>query len=240
MKYAILLLILFTGCAAQEIDPLAGIVDRGKIIVGSDIPYPPMEFFEGDTPAGLDIDIAQEIADSLGVEMEVIDYDWDGLFMAVESGEVDFAISSITITAERSEKMLFSVPYFNAGQTIVVADSTLTLDDLKELKIGAQTDTTSYDEAEKLGIVVGFETYEEHAIPALRSGEISAIVIDYVAAAMIAKEADLEILGDPFTQEFYGIATNKENTALMDEINSLLRDMKRTGKLKELSDKWLK
>jgi len=261
MKKSVLLLgfiILIIGCTAQveqEISDrsLIDLQERGKIIVGSDVPYGVMEFFdENNDIVGIDVDIAREIATQLGVELEIYDYDWDNIFIDIKSGKLDIAVTSMTITPERSQEMLFSAPYFNGGQSIVVRnsdDSINSPDDLKGLKIGAQTDTTGLEEAKKYADAVveyvGLDTPDETSGKTmwklLESGDIDAVIVDYVAAIdVVIQNPSLKLAGEPFTQEFYGIPTKLGNNALIEEINSIIREMKRNGRLKEIQDKWIR
>jgi polar amino acid transport system substrate-binding protein len=231
---------------------LLTVQERGKLIVGSDIPYPPMEMFdEAGNPIGLDIDVAKAVAAKMNVEVEFVDYGWDELFVAVKDGSVDFGVSSITITVDRSKEMLFSSPYFDAGQTIVVPANAQFKEaaELKGKKIGAMKETTSFDEAVKLSgdaaLATAYENMETTdgagIVPDLKSGKIDALIVDYVGAAdIVKKDPSLKILGTPVTQEYYGFATKLGNDALANEVNKHLREMTRNGELKAIQDKWLK
>lgn len=251
----LMLLLVMGGCitpAEETEDPtLLRIQERGRLIVGSDIPYGVMEFYdESGNTVGIDYDIAYEIADYLEVELEFRNVGWDLLFDDVKSGEIDLAIAAITITPERAEEMLFSIPYFNGGQILIVDEDNEEIQgvlDLSDKRIGVQLDSTSEIEAKKyvdennLVLYLGydFELVDEGMIYDLKSGEIDAIIIDYVAAIDIVNhEKELKIIGKPFTEEFYGIITAKENTVLIDEVNAVLRELKETGEMNEIINKW--
>lgn len=225
---------------------LLDIKEKGKLVVGSDVPYGVMEFFdESGNIVGLDIDIVQEIVDGFGVELVVRDVVWEELFNAVKSGEIDVAISSITITPERSEEMLFSIPYFNGGQSIVVKKDNENIklpDDLKDKKVGVQIESTGLYAVQEYTPDELISTYQntEEIVDAINAESVDAVVVDYIAAIGIANEDSLlKIVGEPFTQEYYGIATKLGNHALMDEVNKILREMKRTGRLDEIKGKWV-
>lgn len=230
---------------------LLDIKEKGKLIVGADVPYGIMEFFdESGNIVGIDVDIANEIASRLGVELEFLDYEWESLFVAVKSGEIDIAIAAMTITPERSEEMLFSIPYFNGGQVIIVRSDNEEIklpDDLKDKKIGVQKETTGHYAVEKYSDSLW--TYDSYEVPEddpesgmiydLKNNTTDAIVVDYIAGVEIVKDnPSLKIVGEPFTEEFYGIPTKKGNDALMDEINNILRDLKLSGKLDDITEKW--
>ncbi len=219
----------------------------GKLVVGAIPDYPPMEYIdESGEFVGYDLDVTREIAAQMGVATEFKQIPWGELFDAVKSGEVDIIISAITITPERQEEMLFSVPYFDAGQVITVRvenDDIKGPEDLNGTKVGVSAGTTceqavlEYADRES---VIGYPGYEE-IIEDLKAGEIDALVTDLIGSSGYVKENpdDLKMVGEPFTQEYYGIATNLDNVALMDEINKILRNMKTTGKLKDLKSTWL-
>lgn len=232
---------------------LADIKDRGVLVVGSDIPFGLMEFYDQDNnPAGIDIDIVREIANRLGLELDVRKYGWDDLFGAVKSGEIDLAISSITITPERQREMLFSIPYFNGGQVILVKSDNQAVKgviDLLGKKIGVQQDTTGYDEARKYtsdDLIYAYLNFEgvnggTAIINDLNKGLFSIIIVDYIQALdMITKYSGLKIVGVPFTKEEYGIATKLGNDSLMKKINSTLNDMLEDGTIKKINAKWIK
>lgn len=230
---------------------LANVKKRGVLVVGSDIPYGVMEFFdENYKEVGIDVDIAQEIANKLGVKLEFNDYDWESIFSKVEKGDIDLAISSITITPERQKIMLFSNPYFNGGQIVIVrSDNTEIkgMNDLFNKKIAVQKDTTGYIEAKKytkenlIFPYLNFETSLDgsNIVNDLKDGKFDAIIVDYVQGLSIIKSnKEVTIVGVPFTKENYGIATKLGNNSLMDKVNSILSNMEKSGVLQKIKIKW--
>lgn len=229
---------------------LSDIKTRGKLVVGSDIPYGVMEFFDEDgNPAGIDVDIAKEIASEIGVELDYKDYDWENLFSAVKSGEVDLMISSLTITEERSKEMFLSAPYFSGGQVIIVRADNQNIKlpgDLKGKRVGVQKETTGHYEVQKYvseELIILYSNYDSTPTSGifydLESGIIDAAVLDYIVGVGIARERPpLKLSGKPFTQEYYGIATKMGNEELIEEVNKILRELKRTSRLDEIKSKW--
>lgn len=114
-------------------------------------------------------------------------------------------------------------------------------EDLADKTVAAKQGTTSETEAKKYaGEVATFEDDLTTVKNDLINENIDAIIIDYVAGAKLVKgESEIMIVGAPFTQEFYGIATNKDNQELMQDINSVLRNMKRDGSLRQITNKWI-
>lgn len=240
---------IFLGPTKENVfknQELKQILIQRTIVVGTEATYPPMEFLdEQGNFAGLDIDIAHEIASDLGVRAEFQNIAWEKIFDALLEGKVDMLISAITITPERLERMEFSDPYFNAGQVIVTTTDGLNgikgTEDLTGKKLGVQIDTTSHAEALKYtdtGLVIAYENYDL-AAEDLLMGAIDAIIIDYPAGVgMVLKQKDFKIIGEPFTQEFYGIAVRKDETELLKHINGTIRQLKREGTIEKLIEKW--
>jgi arginine/lysine/histidine transporter system substrate-binding protein len=232
--------------AKPETNPeLQEIKSRGKIIVGTEAEYPPMEFIDDDGNfAGIDIDIAKEIAKDLGAEAEFRHILWQDIFDALLAEEVDMVISAVTILPERAEIMAFSSPYFNAGQIIVVAEGNAeniqSTNNLDGKTIGVQEDTTSHFEAKKLTAEVAAYVDYNEAREDLLAGKLDAIIIDYPAGIELARTQEgLKIVGEPFTNEFYGVAVRKENQALLAKINNTLMRLKKSSDIGKIINKWL-
>ncbi len=255
---ALLAAVLISGCTQtvqqveQENGPtdssLLDIKESGKIVIGTYAKLDPMTYLDDSGEfVGHDIEIAKEIASKLGVSVEFQDIFFPDMLEAAKSGEIDIALSAITITTERSEEMLFSIPYFDAGQTMVVMgdnDNITTPGDMEGKMIGVMSGTTGEKAVLALDYIdpsmVKVAEEKEDRVNSLLDGEVDVIVEDLVGASGVVKNnPSLKIVGDPFTQEYYGIATQLGNDALMKEINSILREMKTSGKLKEIKDKWL-
>ncbi|MFW5743393.1 MAG: basic amino acid ABC transporter substrate-binding protein [Spirochaetota bacterium] len=220
------------------------------ITVGTDATWPPMEFVNEDKElVGYDIDLMNAIADAAGFEVEFQNTAWDGIFAGLGTGEYDAVISSVTITEDRKQTMDFSEPYINAGQVLIVQQSTTgveTLEDLVGERVGAQIGTTG---AFEVGNVDGVElsTYDELglAIEDLANGRIAGVVADTPIAADYVLQNDeysdaLKIVGEPFTEEFYGIAVEKGNDEVLALINEGLAKVKEEGIPAQLEDKWLR
>lgn len=230
---------------------LINIKKRGVLIVGSGIPYGVMEFWdENNQPIGIDVDIAKEIAAHLRVDLKFNDYSWDELFFKVKTGEIDLVISSITITPERQKELLFSDPYFNGGQVIIVRREDKSIAGMKDLfgkKIAVQERTTGYNQAreytseESVVSYLDFNSLPDGTgiIEDLKDGKFSAIIVDYIQALnLIKNDSELKIVGVPFTQEEYGLVTKIGNDLFIKEINSILKDMETDGHLQEIITKW--
>jgi polar amino acid transport system substrate-binding protein len=221
-----------------------------KIVVATDATWPPMEFVDASQEiVGFDVDLIKAVAAQAGFELEVKNQAWDGIFGGLAANKYDAVISSVTITEERKQTMDFSDPYINAGQVLIVKNDVSgveTLADLKGKKAGAQTGTTGAMEIQKVAGVEA-KNYDELglAVEDLYSGRIDGVVADTPIAADFVLQNEkykgsLKIVGKPFTDEYYGIAVNKANTALLKKINKALAKLKADGKITALEDKWLR
>jgi len=224
--------------------------ESGKIVIATDATWPPMEFLNADKEIiGFDIDLMNLAAKKGGFEVEFKNTAWDGIFAGLANSQYDAVMSSVTITEERQETMDFSISYINAGQVLIVEESTsgvTTLADLKGKAAGAQIGTTGFFEIEK---VAGVEpkSYDELglAIADLANGRIAGVVADTPIAADYVLQNDeysgkLKIVGEPFTDEFYGVAVKKGNSAVLEMINKGLKMVVDTADYEKLEDKWLR
>ncbi len=224
---------------------LKKVQDRGTLVVGTSFPYGIMEFLDEDSnPAGVDVEIAKEIARALNVEIKIVDYAWDDLFIAIKSGSVDIALSSISITPERSTEMLFSIPYFSSGQILITRTDTTEINSLEDIvhkSIGVQEGTTAQSGMEALGTelhIVPYATGPE-LVQGLIRGDIDVIVTDFIEAiTVVTDNPSLTIRGGTFSDESYGVTTKLGNNTLMEKVNEVLYELKTTGKIREIGKKF--
>jgi polar amino acid transport system substrate-binding protein len=220
------------------------------IVIATDATWPPMEMVdESKEIVGFDIDLMKAAAEKGGFTVEFQNTAWDGIFAGLAAGEYDAVMSSVTITEERKGTMDFSVPYINAGQILVVPQATSgvkTLADLKGKSVGAQIGTTGSFEIEKVS-GVELRTYDEIglAFEDLVNGRIDALVADTPVAADFALmnpnyKGKMKIVGEPFTEEFYGVAVKKGNKTILDAVNKGLNAVLNTNTYEKIEDEWLR
>jgi polar amino acid transport system substrate-binding protein len=221
-----------------------------KVVVATDATWPPMEMLDANKNIiGFDIDYMKAVAKEAGFQVEFKNTAWDGIFGGLETGNYDAIISSVTITDERKKKYDFSLPYINAGQVLVVPKTTRgvrTLADMKGKKVGAQIGTTGAMEIQKVK-GVELKNYDEIglAFEDMAAGRIAGVVCDTPVAADYALQraeykAKFMIVGEPFTQEQYGIVVKKGDKQLIDLLNKGIKAVKQKGIDKELEKKWLR
>lgn len=225
----------------------SGAATNAKVRVATEAAYPPFEMVDENSKdlVGYDIELMKAIAEKAGFEVEFQNTPFDSVLAGMATCQFDAAVSAITITAERAEKMNFSDPYINAGQiTTVRVDNTDIKGpaDLVGKTIGVQLSTTGQIEAEKIeGATVKPYDTVDLAFLDLSNGQVDAVVADYPTTLnYVNKSADkIMTTGDVFTDESYGIAVCKTNTELLDKINKAMATLKEDGTLKSLEEKWL-
>jgi polar amino acid transport system substrate-binding protein len=244
-RIALVLIVL----AALALSACAPKVSK-KIVFGSDATFPPMEFVDAQkNVVGFDVDMINAVAKAGGFEATVKNTAWDGIFAGLTAGDYDAVLSSVTITDERKGTMDFSAPYVNAGQVIIVPKATTNVskpDDLTGKKVGVQIGTTGDIAVAKIAKVTK-KTYDEIglAVEDLSIGRLDAVVVDSPIAANYVLQnekykAVLQIVGVPFTEEFYGVAVKKGNSKVLDLVNKGLAAIQKDGTLDKLKAKWLK
>lgn len=231
-----------TAAEAADTQAPAG----GKLVMATNAEFPPYEFHEGDKIVGIDAEIAQAIADELGMELEIEDIAFDSIIPEIVSGKADMGLAGMTVTDERKQNVDFSDTYAAASQKIIVKeDSEITTpDDLAGIIVGVQLGTTGdlyVSDLEEENTTVERYSKGFEAVQALSQGKIDAVVIDgEPAKTFVSQTEGLKILEESFTDEEYAIAVKKGNTELLDKINAALKTLKENGTLDEIVAKYIK
>ena len=267
---ALMLLAMLTGCGSSKKDDapaadsntetqepaadttsskLDQIKANGKLLVGTEAQYAPYEFKDLDANvAGCDMWLAQQIADSLGVELEVVDMSFDGIIPAVKSGQVDIGIAAFTKTPERAEEIDFSDLYETSAQFLVVktgnADVYSTKEALAGQKVGAQKGTIQSQLIQSA--LPDSELFELEKYPALalevQNGNIAGLVVDQaVGESLIAtSNGGLEVANFEFTAEeaSFGKAAviAKGNEDLVAAVNEVINKVTADGSYQKAYD----
>ncbi|MBD5559535.1 MAG: transporter substrate-binding domain-containing protein [Clostridia bacterium] len=215
---------------------LKRIIGNGKLIVLTNAQFPPYEYMGSDgTPVGVDMDIAQAIADQIGVELEITDMEFDSLIPALVSGKGDIVAAGMTVDEERKQAVDFSDTYADAKQMIIVPVEGATVaseEDLAGKTIGVQLGTTGdlyvSDNVEGAD-VKQYKSALEAALD-LKNGRLDAVVIDLLPAENIAaSNEDLVLIDMASTDEQYAIAIEKNNEDLVEIINGVIAQLTEDG-----------
>ena len=246
---AVLMVAAFAGCGSAQAGDI--FIEEGKIKVGLEPEYPPMEFKDDNgNLTGFDVELMTEIAKRMGVEVEFVETGWDGIFMGLDAGTYDVVCSGVSITNDRlkENKMIFTDPYMNNGQYIIVPKGVTDInqpEDLAGKKVGVQFATTSDEACIKHLETVQFDLQKydtvQQAFMALEAGHIDVVVTDAsVAIAFVNENAEkFDISTAKLTNEPMAIAARVGNDKLVEELNKVLDEMRADGTLKTLSEKYI-
>jgi polar amino acid transport system substrate-binding protein len=239
----------FTGCSKKE--KSGGMTLDGKTLkIGVNIAYPPFEYYDSDgkTPLGFDIELGKAVAAKLGLEPDIIDVAWEGIFAGLDTNKYDCVISAVTITGERTAAYEFSKPYIGNGQSMILLKGSKitakTPQDLGGRKVGYLTESTSDIYMTKLakdGLKFEADEYDDemNAFADLKAGRCDAVISDSLVATDYVNKpgSPFDLVWEGPAEEYFGIACKKGNTVLRDAIDKALGDLAADGTLKDLSMK---
>ena len=243
---------VFSACGSKSSDSKSGGDGKQVLSMATNAEFPPYEYVEGEDVVGIDVDIAQAIADKLGMELKVDNMNFDSIIPAITSGKDAIGVAGMTVTDERKKNVDFTDSYATGVQVVIVReDSKITY--VKDLTtkgadntIGVQLGTTgdiycTSDIQDKgFGKVQQFNKGAD-AVQALVSGKIDCVVIDNQPAKEFVKaNKGLKILDTEYVTEDYAIAVAKDNTELKDKINGALNELKADGTIQKILDKYIK
>ena len=219
------------------------IVD-GKLTMSTNAQFPPYEMTTDDGGfEGIDVEIATAIAEKLGLELDILDMDFDSALLAVQQGKSDIVMAGVTVNEDRLLVMDFTDSYATGVQVVIVKEgSDVTMDNMGEGLIGTQRGTTGniyctddYGEEHVVAYDDGFT-----AVQALVNGQVDCVVIDNAPAQEFVKNnAGLAILDTEYANEDYAIGVNKGNSALLDAINGALEELIADGTVQSIIDKYI-
>ena len=237
--------------AAAEGEAAAGVatITPGKLMVGIEIGYPPMEYFDEDgaTPIGFDVELATAIAEKLGLELELVDTAWDGIFAGVDTDKYDVIMSSVSWTEGRNENYLLSKTYVANAPVLVVPNNSEIADvmDLEGNSVGVQMETTAdylMQEYIKSGLNTKLVPYEKviNAFDDLKLGRTQAVCTDSVVAAYYLGDdaVNYKTVWEAEEKEPICMCFKKGNDALKDAMEAALDELKAEGKLGEIATKY--
>ncbi len=237
--------------AESSADAAFTTVEEGVLIMATNAEFPPYEYHEGDQVVGIDAEIAQAIAEKLGLTLRIEDMEFDSIISSIKGGKADVGLAGMTVTEERQEEVNFSTSYATGVQVIIVReDSDITsVDDLfaegANHIIGVQLTTTgdlyTTDDIEKAGLGT-IDRYNKgaDAVMALKNGQVDCVVIDNEPAkAFVEANEGLKILDTEYVTEDYAIALSKDNDALQQAVNQALEELIADGTVQSILDKYI-
>lgn len=232
MKKIIVLLcmiMLVAGCGKK---------DDSKLIMVTEAGFAPYEYYSNGEIVGVDVDIAKEIATSMGKELVIKDIAFDSIINEVKTGKADFGAAGISYSEKRAKNVDFTINYSTSKQVVIVKnDSGITnIGDINGKKIAVQLGSiadTYVSSTYKDASVVRQKKYLA-AIEDLNTGKVDCVVMDLLPAEQILKtNSGLKILDGALVEDSYGMIVKKGNKELLDNINKVLEKLKNEGKIDE-------
>jgi len=236
-------------------DTLDEVKKKGTLVVGMEVAYVPYESFQDGKIVGYDPDILALCAPKLGVKLEMIDTAWAGIIPSLYAKKFDMICSAMTITKERAEKVLFSMPYADASNVILLrADESRIKDgtDLSGKVVGVQLGSAAAGIVQAFGEklkamgkpgyadIKQYEHYPE-AYQDLLNKRTDAVINSKSTLLVVMRDAPGKfkiIPGISDITAYFGMSFRKEDTALRDFFNTQLAEMKKDGTLDKLQQKW--
>ena len=235
-----------------EAATLQEIQDKGKIVMATSADFPPFEWIEMQdgkpVQVGVDIDLAQLIADELGVELEVVDTSFDSLIQQVKSNKADISLAGMTYTEERANAVEFSEIYYETNSRFLVhadheGDYTK-LEDFADKKIGVQKGTIQESLAKETFPEAEISSMNKNGdlVEALKAGKVDAVLLDGIViekfheqnADTTAMKLDIQVEESP---DGFAVIADKGNTELMDKINDIIKAARESGELDKIFEK---
>ena len=219
------------------------------LIVASDATWPPIEMLdENKNVVGYSIDYLKAVAKEAGLNVEFRNTAWDGIFAALASNQVDVIAASVSITDKRKKAMLFTDPYYELHQAVVLplGKEIKSLEELAGKKVGGQIGTSAMVQtipASKVKMIV--KTYDEVglAFEDLAKGNLDAVMCDDPVAKYYANTKEeyrdkfhiALVTGDP---EYYGFALRKNDKELAEKLNAGIKAVREKGIEDQINEKW--
>ena len=226
---------VFTACdntnTTEDTTEAATEAETNVLKMATNAYFQPYEYYDNGKIVGIDAEIAAAIAAKLGMELEIVDMEFDSIITAVKEGSVDFGMAGMTITEDRLLEVDFSISYANGVQAIIVKEGSpiTSVDDLyadgANYKVGVQRGTTGDIYATDDFGAENVTTYDNGngAVLALVGGDVDCVIIDNEPAkALVAANAGLTILETSYADEDYAICIKKGNKELLDKINEAI------------------
>lgn len=230
--------------AEESGDLLSRIQERGTIVVGLEGDWAPWSYVgEDDELTGYDVEVAKAIADKLGVELQIVPGEWDGLFAGMDAGRYDLVINGVEVTEDRAEKYDFADPYAYIRTALIVRgdnDDIHTFEDLKGKKTANSIASTYMNLAESYGATCyGVATLDETLTMVLQ-GRVDATlnaIVSYTDYMSQHPDSNLKVVAT--TEDASNVAIpmckGDDTATLREAVNQAIAELREEGTLSELS-----
>lgn len=232
------------------------LAEPGVLTMGTHATFPPYEYYDGENIVGIDAEISAAIAEKLGLELKIVDMEFNSVIGAVQSGKIDMCLAGLTVNPDRAKNVDFSQSYATGIQAVIVREGSdiTSVDDLyakleagEDFLVGTQDATTGYIYAAKPPKDGGFG--EEHviafaagpaAVQALQQGKVDCVIIDNAPAkTFVEANPGLKLLDTEYVSEDYAIALPKNNSALEEAVDQALAELIEDGTVQQILDKYI-
>lgn len=219
--------------------------DSGKIVAATEGAFYPFNYFEGSKLTGFEVEVAEAVAQKLGLKLEWRVVSFDAQLASIRQDRFDFAIASHGFSEERARSVDFASPHYcTGGQIAAPKDGPLTVAALNGKTLGVQLATSYYDNAKKIAGIKEIKTYkaDPEAFSALRAKKVDAWISDkWLIKSTLEKNADAGIVaGEQVFVERVSMILRKNNKELMDKLNFALAEVMKDGTYNTLSQKYFK
>lgn len=244
-------LLLLLPALPKPVDPTwEQIQESGILRVCTDPSWPPFEFVDEGSGhiEGFDVELASLLAGRLapGVGEQIVPVGFDGLYDALLASRCDAVLSALPYEPMRTEDVVYSVAYFNAGLVLVLREGTAgieVLDDLADQAVGVEWGFVPEGDSRQRSLLrnLALRRYDttEDTLRALHAGEVEAALVDRITALSYMRDCGgLQIVGPPIADINYVIPVRPDSFQLLEEINRVLLEMRQDGTLEALQDRW--
>lgn len=234
-----------TSAAAESTDSdLAYVKDKGTLVVGI-TDFEPMDYQnENGNWIGFDADLASAFAESLGVDVEFVEIDWDNKILELDGKTIDCVWNGMTLTDEVTSSMSCTNAYCNNAQVVVVpsdvADQYQDTDSLKDLTFAVESGSAGETQAQELGLNYTAVTAQSDALMEVAAGTSDAAIIDsLMAAAMVGEGTGYANLTYTIglNDEEYGVGFRK-GSDLTEELNNFFKSSYADGSMEQIAEKY--
>lgn len=234
--------------AAADSEDASYTLKEGKLMVGMEIGYPPMEYFDtdGSTPIGFDVEVSKAVADYLGLEIEYVDTAWDGIFAGVNTDKYDVIFSCVSITPARQEEFNISNPYVS-NHTVLIVPNDSEIDSMEALNghsTAVQAETTADDYMKEHSAEIGVELYQYDKVincfDDLKAGRVDSVFTDSVVASYyLGDEAsNYKTVWENDELEPIGFCVKKGNDELTAKLEEAIDALYADGTLASIAEKY--
>jgi len=230
--------------APSKTPTLDKIKSEGKLVIGTSPDYPPYESLDkNNNVIGFDIDLMQEVANKLGVKLEIVQINFDGLIPGLLAKKFDIMAAGVSVTEERKKTVDFTIPYMAGTQAVVINTESnfpvSKLEDLVDKQVAVQLGTIQADAVKEIpGIKVKEYNLFTEAAQAVASKQADAMyVAKPVADAFVKNDKNLKLVAE-IGGDDTALALRKDTPDLTEYVSGVITELKASGKYDEMIKKW--